>query len=259
MAMQILFLFNRLGIFATIDNGFMADKATSPCYKILVLGGEINRFRDVIKLNGYKGKILESIVVTRDQNNFSDRISLENTKLLTDLARDAGMSISQLGYRFQNNRINQKYLKVALDNYRKFTGKGIIQLEWLINPNLVWDVVTDITDVGEADVFDRCVPNRGNYVVNGIVVHNSGDIEQDADVVIFISRPWMDGITEDKDGSCTEFLTVIQVEKNRNGKAPLRIKARNNERVNFYSDWDVPVQFTRPVRDFSEPRRDESF
>ncbi len=90
-------------------------------------------------------------------------------------------------------------------------------------------------------------------------LRESGDIEQDADVVIFISRPYMDGILEDKDGSCTEFLTVIQVEKNRNGKAPLRIKARNNERVNFYSDWDVPDQFTRPVRDFSEPRRDESF
>jgi len=71
-------------------------------------------------------------------------------------------------------------------------------------------------------------------------LRESGDIEQDADVIIFISRPWMDGVTEDKDGLSTEFLSVIQIEKNRNGKAPVTIKARNNERVNFYMDWDLP-------------------
>jgi replicative DNA helicase len=85
--------------------------------------------------------------------------------------------------------------------------------------------------------LNREIEKRTNRKHELSDLRESGDIEQDADIVIFISRPIMDGMTEDKDGHNTEFQTIIQVEKNRNGKAPVVVKARNNERVNYYSDW----------------------
>ena len=70
-------------------------------------------------------------------------------------------------------------------------------------------------------------------------LRESGNIEQDADVVVFITRPWMDGILEDKDGNSTEYITVLKFSKHRNGKCGVKIKARNNEKVNFYEDWET--------------------
>jgi replicative DNA helicase len=42
---------------------------------------------------------------------------------------------------------------------------------------------------GECSVCDLSVPGTNNFVTNGIVVHNSGSIEQDADLIGFLHRP----------------------------------------------------------------------
>ena len=41
---------------------------------------------------------------------------------------------------------------------------------------------------GEEDVFDLTVPGPACWLADGIVTHNSGQIEQDADLVMFIYR-----------------------------------------------------------------------
>ena len=38
-------------------------------------------------------------------------------------------------------------------------------------------------------VYDICVPETENFVANDFIVHNSGMLEQAADVVSFIMRP----------------------------------------------------------------------
>ncbi len=54
--------------------------------------------------------------------------------------------------------------------------------------DLFWDEIVSITPIGEAEVFDLTVPGTASWLADGIVSHNSGAIEQDADLIMMIYR-----------------------------------------------------------------------
>ncbi|HEX6042740.1 replicative DNA helicase [Longimicrobium sp.] len=88
--------------------------------------------------------------------------------------------------------------------------------EWA-GSDLFWDRVVEVVAEGEEEVFDLTVPGPACWLADGIVSHNSGAIEQDADVIMFLFRPEYYHGPTDKDGNSLEGLAEVIIGKQRNG------------------------------------------
>jgi replicative DNA helicase len=81
-----------------------------------------------------------------------------------------------------------------------------------VESDIFWDRVVSVEPAGEAEVFDLSVPGPESWLADGIVSHNSGAIEQDADVIVFLYREEYYQEESDKQG-----VAQVLVAKQRNG------------------------------------------
>jgi replicative DNA helicase len=77
---------------------------------------------------------------------------------------------------------------------------------------IFWDEVISIEPAGEESVYDLTVPGPASWLADGIVSHNSGAIEQDADLIMMLYREeYYDPDTPDRG------IAEVIITKHRNG------------------------------------------
>jgi replicative DNA helicase len=80
--------------------------------------------------------------------------------------------------------------------------------------DILWDPIVSIEPAGTEHVYDLTVGELHNFVVDDILTHNSGAIEQEADIVTFLYRDAYYNKETSPEPDATEFIFA----KHRNGK-----------------------------------------
>lgn len=218
----ILDVFNlllRLGVNSSIRKGRKGK------FKIFYLEiGDRDNILSFIKKVGFVGKkqkkaeLCQKGLVEKGTNPRNNLFPLELTAKVAKLKESAGLSWQELGYRCQGKRMSRGWLMKVADRL------GDEELRRMAQSDLYWEKIKEIKPAGKAMTYDVFVPGHHNFVANDILIHNSGAIEQDADVVMFLWRP---------DEEEVENFELV-VAKHRNG--PLRSISLywRGDRIKFY-------------------------
>jgi replicative DNA helicase len=86
-------------------------------------------------------------------------------------------------------------------------------LESLAYSDVLWDPILSVEPVGTEPVYDLTVGDLHNFCVDDIITHNSGAIEQEADMVAFLYRDAYYNPESAPEPDLTEFI----IAKSRNG------------------------------------------
>jgi replicative DNA helicase len=109
--------------------------------------------------------------------------------------------------------------RVVADSYRAFAITFLaerlrdIDLEALAFSDVLWDPIASIEADGHEMTYDLSVEDLHNFCVNDFITHNSGAIEQEADMVTFLYRDAYYNPESAVEPDLTEFI----IAKSRNG------------------------------------------
>lgn len=93
--------------------------------------------------------------------------------------------------------------------------------------------------------LSRAVESRPNKRPMLSDLRESGSIEQDADMVLFLYRPEYYGITEDENGESTDGVAELIIAKHRNGETDDLI-LKFNKKTTGFSDFLLPIDIQVP-------------
>ncbi len=222
LAEEVGLLLSRFGIVARIR--IVRQGNYRPMYSVEVSGSKHQmQFLDQIGVFGERATIADAIRLyhqSRASNTNTDTIPTEVFTEVRNAMREKGISQRQMATLRNTSYGGTAHFKFApsrevLDQYA-----GLLDdphLKTWTDDDLFWDTIVLIEPEGAQEVYDLSVPGTESWLANGIVSHNSGAIEQDADIVAFIYRPEYYQILEDENGQSLKGVAEFIVAKHRHG------------------------------------------
>jgi replicative DNA helicase len=193
LAFDVAALLLRIGIVARV--GVASKSGYRPSFHVRVTGvDQLRRFLEVVGAfgprRGQAQRLSEALVDIRPNTNV-DTLPREAFARVQDTMRIRGISQRSMAamrgtsyggashFAFEPSRATVLDYAELLDD---------AELRVAASNDLFWDRVVALEPAGEEDVYDLTVPGPSCWLADGIVSHNSGALEQDADLVVLIYR-----------------------------------------------------------------------
>jgi len=222
LADDVAALLLRLGIVSRTQTAQVGHYR--PVYMVCINGPESQRtFLQEVGAFGPRcepaAELLEALSEVR-AHTATERLPLERT-----LARVAGTAATSAYVKLSSSRAQPA----------SYAGRGdSSEREPPATADVFWDRVLAIAPDGEEDVFDLTVPGPACWLADGVVSHNSGAIEQEADMILLIYREEVYDRNTTKKG-----IAEIDLVKHRNGEIGtflLTFQGQYTRFANYVSD-----------------------
>lgn len=222
MLQQIKLMLMNIGIVSMLDNGQLGKKAKHLCYTLTISTDLENskKFCRLITVKGKKQRLLNEILAAENSEK-------SNGGNLFVLPNSLGVEVEdKYGYRvYRHNNRNMKLTTCA--RIAKQCNDSYLQT--LADSDVLWEKIISIEKLSELEeTFDIRIDETHNFVGNGFITHNSGELEQDADLVLMLYRDkYYDANTPYGD------LAEIIIAKQRNGPTGTIFSLFLDEYVSF--------------------------
>ena len=217
LVQDVAALLLRLGIVGRIRS--VHTKGYRPCHTVDVSGAEAQlRFVNLVGGVGPREQPAEALAIELATRRVTTNVDTLPVEMFDEVR--AAMQVQGISHRKMAALRGRSY---GVSNVRFAPSRALMRsyAEILGDPHLAassesdvfWDRVVAIEQSGEEDVFDLTVPGPANWLADGIVTHNSGAIEQDADMILLIYREEVYDKNTTKKG-----IAEIELVKHRNGE-----------------------------------------
>jgi replicative DNA helicase len=192
LADDVAALLLRLGIVGRI--GTVHDANERPYYTVRVSGVDaLLRFVMTVGCHGPRLAAIQELerhLVATKPNTNVDTLPLETLDTVRATMKAQGTTYRRLA--------DMRGRSYALPSARRAPSRELIReyaellgdesLQAASETDIFWDRVVAVVPEGEEEAFDLTVPGNANWFADGVATHNSGALEQDADVILLIYR-----------------------------------------------------------------------
>lgn len=215
LAEDVAALLVRLGIVGRIQT--VAAGYKNPVYMVWVRGVE-SQMAFLRRVGSFgprvaPAEVLLAALANTKANPNVDTVPEELVWRTRFLMQQQGISRREMAVMLGQSSVSFRHApsRSAMAEYGRILDAHL--LKEAATSDIFWDRIIGVELVGEEDVFDLTVPDTSCWLADGIVSHNSGAIEQDADMILLIYREEVYDRQTTRKG-----IAEIDLVKHRNGE-----------------------------------------